>query len=182
MESGHSLHQTTDQQRTQPSEPALENREETTSEAEDSRTRSEGNHSGAISDFVHTFNRNSPRRRGCASLETISVIGCFLLVGILALMHIHFVGDPPGEGGCLPVGIPQLIPTPYPVIFMQTNLWWLVGKNYQRSKTGTDRNKNYWIIFEARRSLAGRASAGNSQKNRCRGSARRLEKICREGR
>jgi hypothetical protein len=51
---------------------------------------------------VHDALRNAPRRRGCAGLETLCLFGCFSLIGILILMHIYFVGDPPEKDRCLP--------------------------------------------------------------------------------
>ena len=117
MEGGHNARQTSELPNNHSDEPAAPNGAETNHEAESDRhLRSERAHSTGISssDEVHEVIRNAPRRRGCAGLETLCLIGCFVLIGILTLMHIHFVGDPPGENGCLPVrlireGKPELI-------------------------------------------------------------------------
>jgi hypothetical protein len=70
-------------------------------------SRSEGfsvNHPTiGLAEDVHEVIRITPRRRGCPGLETLCVLGCFFLIGILTLMHIFYVGDPSGENGCLPV-------------------------------------------------------------------------------
>lgn len=66
------------------------------------RSRSDGNHPPGVASDVHEVIRIIPRR-GCAWLEILCLIGCFLLIGVLILMHIQFVGDSPGENGCLPI-------------------------------------------------------------------------------
>jgi hypothetical protein len=56
-----------------------------------------------LAEDVHDVIGNTPRRRGCPGLETLCVLGCFFLIGILTLMHMYYVGDPSSENGCLPV-------------------------------------------------------------------------------
>jgi hypothetical protein len=104
MEAGHRSEHPSDQHADQPVELTNQIRDPSLlNPGAERRSRSEGTHQSAVAADVHDVIRHVARRRGCAWLEIICLIGCFVLIGILILMHFHFVGDPPGENGCLPV-------------------------------------------------------------------------------